>query len=707
MSSAAELLDFGFSKKVPIILQSEVAECGLACLAMILSFYGYKSSVANLRGCMSGGLQGCNLQQLMDAAEEKHLGSRALQCELQEIGQLQTPCVLHWDMNHFVVLESVSSSNSKVVIVDPAKGRLTMDLAQFSQHFTGIALELSPNEGFELKDIRNPLRLKQLWSGIQGLPSQLVLMLLLSVVLQLCALAMPYYMQIVMDEILLLADKSLMLVVFIGFCLITLFSTVASICRSFLLLRLSSLLSLFMGSNLFRHLSRLSMSFFEARHVGDVVSRFSSLGFIRERITQGVVETIIDGAMSVLVLALMFIYSPKLTFCVLAIALAYFLFRFVLYSRFKQANESLIECTAKEDSCFLETVRGMQAIRLFGAENKRLQNWQGRYADKINAEISIGYLNILYESFEKLLFGIGNLLVVYLGVMAVIGNTISIGVLISFIAYKRLLLERLMGLTEQIIQFRLLRLHLDRVSDIALEQQEAYREGHGVAKKVARDVPLLELRGLSFTYPGQYSATFSDVNLKIMPGDSLVITGPSGSGKTTLLKIMLGLLQPTEGAVLFQGVDIRELGLHQYRQQLAAVMQNDTLMAGTIADNVAFFDAQIDFEHLQSCCSMACIDEDIQSMVMGYNSLVGDMGSSLSGGQLQRVLLARALYRKPNILFLDEASSHLDINNEKRIYESLCASGQTVISVAHRSEAIASAKQVFRLDGGCNHHLLA
>ncbi|MCV6621196.1 MAG: cysteine peptidase family C39 domain-containing protein, partial [Cellvibrionaceae bacterium] len=402
MGTAAELLDFGFSKKVPIILQSEVAECGLACLAMILSFYGYKSSVANLRGCMSGGLQGCNLQQLMDAAEEKHLGSRALQCELQEIDQLQTPCVLHWDMNHFVVLESVSSSNNKVVIVDPAKGRLTMDLAQFSQHFTGIALELSPNEGFELKDIRNPLRLKQLWSGIQGLPSQLVLMLLLSVVLQLCAMAMPYYMQIVMDEILLLADKSLMLVVFIGFCLITLFSTVASICRSFLLLRLSSLLSLFMGSNLFRHLSRLSMSFFEARHVGDVVSRFSSLGFIRERITQGVVETIVDGAMSVLVLALMFIYSPKLTFCVLAIALAYFLFRFVLYSRFKQANESLIECTAKEDSCFLETIRGMQAIRLFGAENKRLQNWQGRYADKINAEISIGHLNILYESFEKL-----------------------------------------------------------------------------------------------------------------------------------------------------------------------------------------------------------------------------------------------------------------------------------------------------------------
>lgn len=727
MNSPLALLDFGYSPKVPVVYQSEVAECGLACLSMVLSFHGCKTALPQLRSKMSGGLQGCNLQQLMDCAEQHRLGSRALQCELEELDQLQVPCILHWDMNHFVVLERVRYRFGKrlISVIDPAKGRLLIKEDECSRHFTGVALELSPLADFEVKDTTRPLRLKQLWSGMQGLASHVGLLLLLSVVLQLCTLSMPYYMQIVMDEVLLLADKSLMLVLFLGFSFITIFSTITSICRSFLVLRLSSLLSLFMGSNLFRHLSRLPMTFFEARHVGDIVSRFGSLGFIRERITQGVVESIIDGLMSILVMALMFIYSPMLTFCVLAIALIYFAFRFALYRRFKHANESLIECTAKEDSCFLETVRGMQSIRLFGAENRRLQNWQSRYADKINAEISMGRLNILYESFEKLLFGIGNLLIVYLGVLMVISGSLSVGILVSFVAYKRLLLERLMGLTEQLIQFRLLRLHLDRVADIALEPQEAYRNGNGKQAAVAinakptnesgsnteagkaSDSPLLELRNIAFTYPGEYRPLFSNINISVQQGDSFVITGPSGSGKTTLLKIMLGLLQPTEGAVLFKGQDIRKIGLQRYREQLAAVMQNDSLLAGSISDNVAFFETDIDYSWLQECCKSAHIHEEIQQMVMSYNSLVGDMGSSLSGGQLQRLLLARALYRKPQLLFLDEASSHLDLSNEKQIYQNLKQAQHTIISVAHRPEAISAANNVYNLELKKSTSLLA
>ena len=457
-----------------------------------------------------------------------------------------------------------------------------------------------------------------------------------------------------------------------------------------------------MGVNLLRHLLRLPMNYFESRHIGDIVSRFGSLAQIRERITTGFVETFVDGVMAITVLIMMLIYSLKLTAVVVGAITLYTLVRLVLYRPLHQATEEMIQNSAKEQSNFLENIRGMQTIKLFGNEAQRQGIWQNRYAEVINSEIRLGRLNISFESFNKLLFGLENVVVIYLAALLVMSNSLSVGMVLAFIAYKNQLTSRFANFIEQIIQFKMMRLHLDRIADIALTKQEANRDGD-LAYRGSNDNKVkgqLSLKNISFSYSDDQAPILKDINLTLNSGESIAITGPSGEGKTTLMKIMLGLLQPTSGKVLLDGMDITQLGLKNYRKQIAAVMQDDTLLAGSIADNISFFDPQPNYLKIEQCARHAAIHSDITKMTMGYNSLVGDMGSNLSGGQLQRLLLARALYQSPCVLFLDEATSHLDQENEAKISEQIKHLEMTRIMIAHRQETINMADKVFELQGG-------
>ena len=509
-------------------------------------------------------------------------------------------------------------------------------------------------------------------------------------------------MQWVVDEVLISFDKPLLMVLATGFALIAVISVVTNAVRSWLILRLSSLLNMQMGVNLLRHLLRLPMNYFESRHIGDIVSRFGSLAQIRERITTGFVETLVDGFMSITVLIVMALYSLKLTAVVLFAIALYTIVRLALYRPLHQATEELIQSSAKEQSNFLENIRGMQTIKLFGNELQRQGVWQNHYADVINSEISLGRLNISFDSFNKLLFGLENVLVIYFAATMVMANSLSVGMVLAFIAYKGQLTNRFANLIEQIIQFKMMRLHLDRIADIALTEQEANREGEAFFSNSDTHEPAgqLTLENICFSYNDDQAPILSNINLSLEVGDSIAITGPSGSGKTTLMKIMLGLLQPTSGKVCLDGKDITQGGLKNYRKKIAAVMQDDTLLAGSIADNISFFDPQPNYLKIEQCAHLAAIYDDINKMTMGYNSLVGDMGSNLSGGQIQRLLLARALYQSPCVLFLDEATSHLDKDNETKISEQIQHLPITRIMIAHRQETIIMAEQVYILKDG-------
>ena len=697
--SKFEGLIFSNLKGTPLILQSEIAECGLSSMAMVASYHGHKLDMPAMRKRFSANLKGMNLQQLIELGDSLGLASRALQCPIDEVHKLATPCILHWDLNHFVVLTKVSGrgKSAKFKINDPAMGKRVLTGQEFSKHFTGICLELTPTSNFEVKQEQARMKFTQLWTSMSGLKAGLLKLIGLSLVLQLFALMAPYYMQWVVDEVLISFDQSLLMVLAMGFALIAIISVVTNAVRSWLVLRLSSLLNMQMGVNLLRHLLRLPMSYFESRHIGDIVSRFGSLDHIRERITSGFVETLVDGVMAITVLVMMLLYSVKLTAVVVGAILIYTIIRLALYRSLHQATEEMIQSSAKEQSNFLENIRGIQAIKLFGNESQRQGIWQNCYAEVINSEIRLGRLNISFDSFNRLLFGLENVLVIYFAALMVMSNSLSVGMLLAFIAYKGQLTGRFANLVEQVIQFKMMRLHLDRISDIALTPVEANREGTAYLSEPKGQ---LTLENISFSYGDDQPAILNNVNLTLDAGDSIAITGPSGAGKTTLMKIMLGLLQPTSGKILLDGKDITQLGLKNYRKHIAAVMQDDTLLAGSISDNISFFDPQPNYLKTEQCAKLAAIDDDIKKMTMGYHSMVGDMGSNLSGGQIQRLLLARALYQSPCVLFMDEATSHLDKENEAKISQQIQHLPITRIMIAHRQETINMAEQVYYLNEG-------
>ncbi|WNO59753.1 peptidase domain-containing ABC transporter [Rheinheimera sp. MMS21-TC3] len=693
MQAITEKLSFWQGDSLPIINQTEAAECGLACLAMIAHYHGHKASLNELRQKFSISIEGCTLLDLMNFSEKLNLSSRPLRIELEDLPALQLPCILHWDLNHFVVLKSVHAKY--IVIHDPASGVRKVSIDEASKSFTGIALELLPTNDFELKQGQSRLGLSHFWSKITGLKRSLVLLFTLSILLQVFTLISPYYMQLVVDDVIMTSDTSLLIVLALGFALVLLFEVMTSALREFVLLHFGNSMNIQMASNLFHHLIRLPLTYFEKRHMGDVVSRFGSLRQVRELLTTGMIEALIDGLMAIAILIVIVIYSPLLSMVVLVSVALYALFRMAMYNSLRAVSEQEILAGAKENSNFMETVRAIQTIKLFGSEAKREGIWQNHYVEATNQSIRLGIFDISYQTVNRLLFGIENIVVVYLAATLVLEGGFSTGMLFAFIAYKSQFMSQMARLIEKLIEFKMLSLHFERLGDIALTGKERV---HPVQERKPVEVQgKLELRNISFAYSDVTNPVLQDLSLIIKPGESVALVGPSGCGKTTLMKIMLGLLLPCSGKVLVDDIPLNQLGLVNYRRQVAAVMQDDQLLSGSIRDNIVFFEEQYDMSWVEQCAQMAAVDKDIANMPMGYNSLIGDMGSALSGGQKQRILLARALYRKPKVLFLDEATSHLDTDTESIVSNAIKELKITRVVIAHRPETIASADRVINL----------
>ncbi|MFL5142993.1 MAG: peptidase domain-containing ABC transporter [Microvirga sp.] len=684
------LLSFTGRGRLPLVRQTEAAECGLACLAMVASYHGHRVDLNTLRRRYPVSLNGVTLRALIQVASQLHLLGRPLRLEPGHLRQLRLPAILHWDMNHFVVLKSVGRSG--ITIHDPGSGEKSLSHAEASKHLTGVVLELSPTEGFLRKDERTKLPLSVFWTHLTGSSHALIQIFVLSVVLQLLVLASPFYMQITIDEVIARGDVDLLLVLALGFGLLTVIRAATTAIRGLVLLVVQNVVQFQLGARLFRHLIRLPISFFEKRHIGDILSRFTSIQPIRTLLAEGMIAAVLDGIMALLTLAMIFIYSVQLAMIVVGSVLLYAVLRLALYRVLWLRTEVTIQAAAQENSTFIETVRAIQSLKLFNRESEREGQWLNRYADVANANVRLGRVKIAFSTMNDLIFGLEMIITVYLAARLALANALTVGMIFAFISYRQHFIEKAVQLVEKALEFRILGLHLERLSDIALSPLET---GHDRPLAYARPIEgRIELRHVFFRYSETDPFVLEDINLDIDPGEFVAIMGPSGGGKTTLMKIMLGLLEPTSGEVLIDGVPLATLGARPYREQVAAVMQEDQLLSGSIADNICFFDPEFDEERMIRSARLAGIHDEILMMPMTYNSLVGDMGSSLSGGQKQRVLLARALYREPRILFLDEGTAHLDLDNERYINESLQRLGMTRISVAHRPDISAGANRV-------------
>ncbi len=688
-------LDFSGRKRVPVHLQDESAECGQACLSMIAAFHGLGIDLASIRRKFPGSSRGTTMESLVNMAHGFGLRTRPLRLDASDLVELNLPCVLHWDESHYVVL--VSLSGKEAVIHDPARGRLVMARSELARHFSGVALEIVPGPDFAPRKELQKLSISQLWSSSHGLTKAVTVLLGMTLVLQVFSILMPFFMQLVVDEVLVSANQDLLLVLALGFGLLMLAQSATTWLRSTLLLLFTSQLSVQVAGNLLHHLLHLPMRFFERRHIGDITSRFGSLEQVREQLTSGLVEAIVDGLLVVGALVMMWLYAPSLTVVVLVAVLFYSAVRVATYQRQADLVSEGIAAKARTDSNFLETLRAMQVVKLQGRELRREILWHNRFVDTQNASIRSGRLRNAQMAINAVTFGVENLLVVFLGAKLVIAGSLTVGMLLAFLAYKGQFGPKASGLVEKWMQFRLIRLHLDRVADIALTEPE---------RDPANPLPLpegplaLSLEGVSFRYSEQEPYLFQSLDASFPSGESVVIVGPSGTGKTTLMKVLLGLLEPEHGKILLNGHDIRQIGLRRYRQCIGAVMQDDVLLAGSISDNIAFFDEQPDRERIQLAARNAAIHDDIMRLPMGYETPIGDMGSALSGGQRQRLILARALYREPRILIMDEATSHLDVHLEAQVNRAMAKLNICRILIAHRPETIRSADRILMLSNG-------
>jgi ATP-binding cassette subfamily B protein RaxB len=690
--------DFGWSlsrRRTPVVLQTEAAECGLACLAMIAAHHGFATDLPTLRQRFSLSLKGVTAADLVRMAGQLQLTTRALRAEMEHLPELAMPCILHWDLNHFVVLTEVR--RGVAVIHDPARGLRRMPLAEVSKHFTGIVLELAPQADFRPHSERQNVSLRQLLGRVTGLKRSLLQIFALALALEAFMLLSPFYLQWVVDSVLVSADRDLLVTLGIGFALLVLLQVGAGAIRSWAVLHLSSTLNLQWLGNVFAHLMRLPVAWFEKRHAGDVLSRFGAIQKIQQTLTTSFIEAVLDGLLVVLTLVMMWVYSGLLTAIALTSVAGYALLRAAFYRAQRDATEETIIFEARRSSHFLESLRGVQSIKLFNRQEERQARHMNLVVDAMNAGITTRKLDLMFDVLRKLLFGLERVAIVWVGALIVLDRSFSVGMLFAFIAYKEQFATRLSGLIDKMVELRMLKLQGERLADIVLAEPE--REmGAGQA---APETPLgLELRDVSFAYSDNEPPVLRHLHLAIEPGESVAIVGPSGCGKTTLLKLMLGIHTPLGGEIRIGGVPLRQFGMRQWRDIIGTVMQDDQLFAGSIVDNISFFDAEFDRERIEHCARIAAVHDEILAMPMGYQTLIGDMGASISGGQKQRLLLARALYKQPRFLFLDEATSALDVDREREVNHAIRQLPLTRIIVAHRPETIASASRVIVIGDG-------
>jgi ATP-binding cassette, subfamily B, bacterial CvaB/MchF/RaxB len=665
---------------------------------MVVSHHGHVTDLPSLRQRFSVSLKGMTLANLMQVASSLNFNCRPLRLELKEMGELRLPCVLHWDLNHFVVLTRVNTKS--IVIHDPASGRKTIPLAEVSKHFTGVALELSPNAKFQPQEEKQRIRLSGLMGKIVGLKRALTQILLLSLCLQVFAILSPFFMQLVVDHALVTADKDLIITLSMGFFLLMLIQTAVGLLRSWLVMMMATNLSLQWGANVFAHLLRLPVSFFEKRHVGDIVSRFGSIGAIQKTLTSTFIEAILDGVMAITMFGMMMLYSPLLGGIAITSVFVYALLRWAAYRPFREANEEQIVLSAKQQSHFLESIRGIQSIKLFNREDDRLARWLNLVVDTTNRGLKTQRMSLGFGTANTFIFGTQGILTIYFGANQVLSGAMSVGMLFAFVSYKDQFAGRIAGLIDKWVEVKMLSLHAERLADIALTEPEAVTPP-GQLQRLDHFPASVELRDVFFRYSEAEPYVLKGLNLKIEAGESVAIVGASGCGKTTLMKIMLGILRPSSGEVLVGGLPLKHVGPAAMRQACGTVMQDDQLFAGSITDNICFFDPGPDQDRTEASAKLASIHDEIMAMPMGYNTLIGDMGSAVSGGQKQRILLARALYKRPKYLLLDEATSHLDVDRERLVNAAIKRSSVTRIIIAHRPETIQSAGRVVVIEAGC------
>ncbi|WP_033011587.1 peptidase domain-containing ABC transporter RaxB, partial [Xanthomonas vasicola] len=521
-------------RALPMILQGQVGECGLAAMAMIAHHHGCHIGLAELRRRFLLSRQGTNLANLVAIAQALGLQPRALRLEMDALPDLQLPCIVHWDLNHFVVLKRVGAN--RLQIHDPASGPRSLTPGEFARHFSGIALELSPTADFRPQSAAPAVALSSLIGRVHGLGRAVWQVLALAFALEVLSLGMPFQLQWIVDQAVPSADIGLIHVLGAGFLLLVVLQACIGLLRGWLIASVSAQLGFQWMGQVFAHLLSLPLAYFEKRHLGGIQSRFASITQVQRTLTTGFTQTLVDGVLVVGTLGLMLVYSVGLSAITLVAVALYAATRLLWLGRMREAAAEQLLWDARQHTHLLESVRGIQGVRLFGRQQVRRMDWTHLLAEQTNAQLRLAQGEVWQSSIKLLLFGCERVLVIWLAAFAILRAQLSLGMLLAFMAYREQFATRLSELIDRLVEFRLLRVHLERVADIVHQPRE--EAGQRIDAPAWNDTTI-ELCGIGFRYADDTPAVLEDVSVRIASGECVAITGPSGCGKTTLVKLIL------------------------------------------------------------------------------------------------------------------------------------------------------------------------
>lgn len=661
--------------------QMETSECGLACIASVLKIYGSAIDIRQLRERLGSTARGVTARQISQICSALSLRTRAVSCDVNELGQLRCPSILHWSFSHFVVMTEVRARS--ITILDPASGARSISLAQVGKHFTGIAIEIEKDSMFRPDEPKKSLELRKLFQLTKETKTPLVAAIILTFVAQVLILAAPAYMHFAVNRAAGAGDVSILSVVALAFVGLAVFSCVAGALRSLAIQQLSMIFSWDTSSRFFRKMLALPFTWFTRRRLSDVLARFDALESIRTVFSQVLVASGLDLFFFLVLSALMFFISPTLAAVVVTSFALTGLIQVLSQKKATMLSAESFSASIVERSRRIDAFRAIQAIKLFGAEVDFEAKWKNTLSDAMSKTHTESVFQIWLGSVTSFIESASLIFFIYVGAVAISNGEISIGAVFAMVAYRSQFVSRGGALLSAWTQWRLLEVYSDRISDVIDSEVEQV----GPRPLVNGHVKFESLRfsNVGFSYGEAGQPLFDNLSFVIHAKSFTLLRGRSGSGKTTVIRLLCALESPTSGQVHVNSLPMSVFGVSRLRSICGVVMQDDDLLPGTVAENVSFFDPEQDRPRIEKCLLDAQILHEVAQFPFGIETHLGEGGLSVSTGQKQRILIARALYRNPELVVLDEATSNVDVDTERLIIESIVSRGATVVAVSHRA----------------------
>ncbi|MEV6812025.1 peptidase domain-containing ABC transporter [Micromonospora sp. NPDC051296] len=685
-------------RRVPVRLQLTTVECGAACLAMVLSHHGRRTSVSHTRQRCAPGRGGVSALAIAQAARSYGMRVRGLRGEPTAMPHVALPAIAHWERDHFVVVERWNSRY--VDIVDPAWGRRRVTKQQFDEGLSDAVLELRPGPDFDTSGDEGPSSAKILVRMITRLPGirfLLLQVLLVTVALQVFGLALPVTTKFIVDEVFGLSRDDLVALLGLALLVIIAAQVIAAYLRALLLIYLQGRIDWQLLVGFAGHLYRLPLRFFHQRTTGDLATRINGIAALRDLIANQTLTATLDAMLVLTYFVLMFAFDPVLASVVAAVLVIQVVIVASTHGRARDLLARSIAAQTGVNEYVIQTISGISTVKAVGAERRVVDELTDRIVDWSATTLRRNHLGAGLDTATGMLRMLTPLLVLWLGAWRVLDGQLSIGTLLGFTWLAAAVLAPMSTLLANWQRLQVAAVQLERIGDVL---KAAPERGGDQDPRPGPEGSRLELRDVTFHYDEGSPPAVSDVTLAVEPGQRVAIVGRSGAGKTTLAMLMLGLYQPTSGEIRCDGVPLPDIAPVALRRRFGVVLQEPFTMRASIRDNIAFGLPEATLDDVVWAARIAEVDPEVNQLPLGYDTPLAERGVGLSGGQLQRLAIARALVRRPSILVFDEATSHLDAETEQRIVANLREVTCTQVVIAHRLSTIQNADVIVVLHEG-------